>query len=135
MFDWASLKKNSAEVKTRTLLEDRGDWRLVHDDLEAPIVAHRTMTFAIKKTRGADGTCAIDSHVENDKAPKTPEGWVRIDTMRTSWRFEPSGSKTRVTFTLFVDPAGSVPAFVVHGAQKNATADTLKSAMAKLSRR
>jgi hypothetical protein len=134
VFDWASLKKNSAEVKTRTLLENEGDARVVHDDLEAPIVAHRTVTFQIKRRRLPDGTCALDAHVHNEMAPKTPEGWVRIDKMDTSWRFERSGEKIRVTFTLFVDPAGSVPPFIVRGAQKNAAADTLKNALSAVSR-
>ncbi len=132
VFDWASIGKSSPEVKERTLLENHGDTRIVHDHLEAPVVSNRAVTFEIKKSHTPSGLCTITSQVQNAKSPKLPEGFVRIDTMRTSWEFEPAGGTTRVTFTLFVDPAGSIPAFLIFRAQKNGTVDTMKKAVALL---
>ncbi len=103
--------------------------RIVYDQLNAPVVANRTITFAIKRSHAGDGTCAVESHAQSDKAPPTPEGWVRIEKMNTSWHFEPREGKTRVTFVLFVDPGGSVSAFLVRGPQRAATLNTLRTAV------
>jgi hypothetical protein len=134
VFLWATTSGNSPEVSKRTLLEDRGDVRVVHDELKTPIVSDRTVTFLIKKARPSSSVCTLEAHVDNEKAPRTKEGWVRIDKMDTQWRFEPGASgKTKVTFSIFVDPAGSVPPFLTYGAQRNAAADTLKAALEKVS--
>jgi hypothetical protein len=77
--------------------------------------------------------CTLEAHVDNEKAPKIPDNFVRITKMDTSWRFESGANgKTRVTFAIFVDPAGSVPPFLTYGAQRNAAADTLKAALEKV---
>ena len=133
VFIWASSSGNSPEVAKRTVLEDRGDARLVHDELKTPIVSDRAVTFLLTKKRPSPGLCTLEAHVDNVKAPKIPESFVRITKMDTSWRFEPgTNGKTRVTFAIFVDPAGSVPPFLTYGAQRNAAADTLKAALEKV---
>ena len=133
VFLWASSAGNSPEVSKRTVLEERGDARLVHDELKTPIVSDRAVTFLLTKKRPSPGLCTLEAHVDNEKAPKIPDSFVRITKMDTSWRFEPSANgKTKVTFVIFVDPAGSVPSFLTYGAQRNAAADTLKAALEKV---
>jgi hypothetical protein len=134
VFLWASSAGNSPEVSKRTVLEDRGDVRVVHDELKTPIVSDRAVTFRLTKNRPSATLCTLEAHVDNEKAPKIPESFVRITKMDTSWRFEPgTNGKTKVTFAIFVDPAGSVPPFLTYGAQRNAAADTLKAALEKVS--
>lgn len=133
VFIWASSAGNSPEVSKRTVLEDRGDVRLVHDELKTPIVSDRAVTFLLTRKRPSPGLCTLEAHVDSTKAPKIPDSFVRITKMDTSWRFEPGTSgKTKVTFAIFVDPAGSVPPFLTYGAQRNAAADTLKAALEKV---
>jgi hypothetical protein len=134
VFEWASVSKDHPEVKTRTVLEDGHDLRIVHDQLEPPIVSHRDLTFSITREHRQDGTCTIEYHAQNDRAPKTAPGSVRIENMRGFWVFEPHSGKTHVTYTLFAEPGGSVPPLFVHGAQREAVIDTLKRGLAKAGR-
>lgn len=132
IYAWLKGAKVSPELKLRTVIEDRGDSLIVNDRLEAPIVSPRMVTFEIQKKKPALGSCSIESDVRNDKAPPTPDGCVRMDKMKSSWKFEPTAQGTRTTFTLYSEPGGSVPAFIVHGAQRDATRDTLLRALEHL---
>ncbi len=50
-----------------------------------------------------------------------------------SWLFAPlPGGKARLSYTLFADPAGSIPAFLVHGPQKSAAKDSVITGLQKV---
>src|SRR5262245_15586852 len=55
VFEWASVGRDHVQLKDRRLLEDTGDFRLVHDKLEAPMVANRELTFGITKRHLENG--------------------------------------------------------------------------------
>ena len=48
------------------------------------------------------------------------------------WRIEavPAGG-AKLTYTMFSDPAGAVPSFVVHGSQRKAALDSTRMALQK----
>jgi len=55
----------------------------------------------------------------NELAPPSPEGWVRISKLKGEWRFERGDDgRTKVTYVIFSDPAGSIPAFMVEGSRR-----------------
>ncbi|MBK7861147.1 MAG: hypothetical protein IPJ65_21555 [Archangiaceae bacterium] len=132
IFDWGSVSKDHAQLKARTLLEDHGEYRIVYDQLDPPVVSCRDFAFTVKRERRDDGSCRLDFYPTNEKAPASPSGWVRMEKLKGSWLFEPRGEgKTHVTYQLWADPAGAIPAVFVHGSQREAAVETLKKGIAK----
>src|SRR6185295_14476713 len=116
VFEWGTKSTDHAQLKARKLLEDNGESRVVYDQLDPPVVSCRDMAFTVSRDRRADGSCRLDFTPSNDKAPKSPDGWVRIEKLRGSWTFEPrEGGKTHVAYQIWADPSGAIPAIFVHG--------------------
>jgi hypothetical protein len=130
IFEWASTGTNHPYLVSRQVLEDHRDWRTVYDRLDPPLLSHRDLTFVITRRRLDDGRCEIEYHAQNDRAPKLPDGYVRIEKLQGAWLFERRGAKTHVTYTLFADPGGSVPALLVNPTQRDAVLETLATALA-----
>jgi hypothetical protein len=132
IFEWGSVSKDHDQLKARTLLADLGESRVVYDQLDPPVVSCRDFAFTVSRDRRADGSCRLDFSPSNDKAPKSPDGWVRMEKLKGSWTFEPKpDGKTHVTYQLWADPAGAIPAVFVHGSQREAAVTTLKKGIAK----
>jgi hypothetical protein len=131
VFEWGSVSKDHAGLKARTLLEDRGEVRVVYDQLDPPVVSCRDFAFTVARSRQADGSCRIDFFTSNERAPKSPAGWVRIEKLKGSWTFVPSPHGAHVTYQLWADPAGAIPPVFVHASQREATVETLQKGIAK----
>jgi hypothetical protein len=114
----------------RKLLRDSPDERVVYDQVESPMVSNRDYTMVVRRQRDGD-SCRIRFETTRELAPKTPEGYVRIEKMHGGWDFEPKGDKTKVTYTMHADPGGSVPAFLVNSSQKDITVESIKKGIAK----
>ncbi len=113
-------------IKARRVLEDKGDTRVVYDQLEPPIVSHRDFAFTLHKTPGGPQRCAIDFYLSNEKAPPLPDGWVRMSKLKGSWRFERTAKGSHVVYTNFSDPEAPLPPVFVHGSQRDAAVQTIK---------
>ncbi|MFO0597898.1 MAG: hypothetical protein U0228_21530 [Myxococcaceae bacterium] len=128
VFEWGT--KFPDGVALHKLLQDGDDERVIYNQLQKPFIANRDYALTIKRERPTPTTCRVRFRVTNDAAPKLPEGFVRMDKLWGEWRFEPlDEKKSRVTYTLFSDPAGSVPPFLVHGGQQDATREALVNAL------
>lgn len=129
-YEWGSHEGDSPGVTLFKVLEDGEDVRVVYNQLTKPIVAKRDYALTIIRLREAD-RCRIRFRTANDKAPAKPEGFVRMDSLWGEWLFEAAEKGSKVTYTLYSDPAGSVPAFLVHGGQSSATRESLMTSLQK----
>lgn len=118
VFEWGSKATDYPGVTSRQLLKDGPDERITHDTLKMPVVSDRDYVMKIVRSRGADGSCHLSYFATDELAPKKADGVVRIEALRGAWHFEPKGEKTRLTYTLFAEPGGAIPAFLVGGAQQ-----------------
>lgn len=133
VFEWGTKGSDSSNVKLSKLLKDGDDERVVYNQIEQPVVSNRDYAMTVVRKRDASsGTCRIRFRATNEFAPPLDKGVVRMNGLWGSWTFEPLASgKSRVTYTLFSDPGGSVPAFLVHGPQKSAAKDSIVKALQK----
>jgi hypothetical protein len=130
-FGNGKLDANSdAEVKSRKILEESADERVTYDQIQAPVVSDRDYAILAKRIREPNGTCRTTFVTANEKAPKLQDGWVRID-ISGSWRFEPKDGKTLVTYTIFTDPGGSIPAWMIEGRRKKSGIENMKRLIAR----
>lgn len=126
-FGNGKLDANSdAEVKARKILEESADERVTYDQIQAPVVSDRDYAVRAKRTREPNGACMTTFNAANDKAPKLQEGWIRIEKLAGSWRFEPRDGKTLITYVIFTDPGGSIPAWMVEGRRKKSGIENIK---------
>ena len=107
------------DLKSRKVLSESEDERVTYDQISPPVVANRDYAVRARRIREGDARCRMTFAAANELAPAMPAGWVRITRLWGEWSFErqPDG-KTRVTYVVFSDPAGAVPAFMVEGSRR-----------------
>ena len=130
-FEWGTRGKDVPGLKLRKPISTVPDERVVYDQFESSVVSNRDYAITVKRTRGADGVCRIRYWATNEKAPPTPDGFVRIHRLWGGWTFTPVEGKTQLVYTQFSDPAGSIPAFLANGAQRDVALLTVKNALEK----
>lgn len=131
IFEWGTKGADSPTIVLNKLLQDGDDRRVVYNQIAQVPVSNRDYAMTVVKERLPAGDCRIRFRITNDAAPLKPEGFVRMDKMWGEWRAVAQPSGTRLTYTLFSDPAGSVPSFLVHGPQRKATRDAALRALVK----
>lgn len=129
-----SYDPSEPDLKSRrVLLEDAGV-RIVHDEIAPAIVSRRD--YVIERTVQRSPTdCLVRYHaIEHPAAPPRADV-VRITKLTGSYHFEtlPSG-QTRATSVTFSDPAGSVPAFLVRGPQRDVAIAWMKRLLTRAAR-
>ncbi|MDP2270360.1 MAG: START domain-containing protein [Archangium sp.] len=131
-WEWGTRKADGPALILNKLLQDGDDVRVVYNQISQPIVAKRDYVLTVMKERLPDGSCRVRFRTTNELAPPKPDGFVRMDKLWGEWLFEavPAGG-AKLTYTLFSDPAGSVPSFLVHGAQRKATRDAAVMSLEK----
>jgi hypothetical protein len=133
IYEWATKGTDHAGTKLHKLLKDGPDDRVFYNQIEQSVVSDRDYALTVVRRREPGGTCHIRFWTSNELAPPIPAGFVRMERLWGGWRFDPlPGGKARLTHTLFADPGGSIPAFLVHGPQKSAVKETVASALQKV---
>jgi len=133
IYEWGTKGTDHPGVKLHKVLKDTADDRVVYDQLEQPVVANRDYALAVVRARQPDGTCRIRFWTVNELAPPKPDGFVRMEQLWGSWLFEPlDGGRARLTYTLYSDPAGSIPAVLVHGPAKSAAKESVVTGLQKV---
>ena len=104
------------DLQSRKVISESADERVTYDQINPPVVSNRDYAVRAKRLRTGEDSCRMTFEAANEVAPSKPVGWVRITKLRGEWRFErqPDG-KTQVTYLVFTDPAGSIPAFMIEG--------------------
>jgi hypothetical protein len=104
------------DLQSRKIISESADERVTYEQINPPVVANRDYAVRARRIRTSDDSCRMTFEAANELAPSKPSGWVRITKLRGEWRFErqPDG-KTLVTYLVFTDPAGSIPAFMIEG--------------------
>lgn len=126
VYEWGSKGRDHQSLKLRKLVRDGEDERVTYDHIDEPIVASRDFAMTVKRIKEPSGVCKIRFFANNAEAPASPRGFVRIERLWGGWTFAPrADGKIDVTYTIFADPAGAIPPFLVHGSQAVRARQTL----------
>lgn len=133
IYEWGTRDGDGPGVSLHKLLKDGENVRVVYEQITQPVVAKRDFSLTIIRERLGEGRCRVRFRTTNSEAPPKPEGFVRMENVWGSWLLEaqPDGT-TRLTHTLFSDPAGSIPPFLVHGPQRKSARDSVLFALEKV---
>lgn len=130
---WGNLTDPpQAVIKQRQILRKSPTEIVLYDQVRTPVVSDRDYTLRIWIERDPAGTVHLKMHTANDLGPPPAEKHVRIPIIRGEWTLvpRPEGG-ARVTFQCFSEPGGSVPAFVVRGAQQDQVVSDVRRVLAK----
>ena len=135
IFEWGTKEADGPAIAQNKVLQDGENVRVVYQQISQPVVSKRDYAMTVARESLDAGRCRIRFRITNDKAPPMPEGFVRLDKLWGEWLAEPlPEGGARLTHTMFSEPNGSVPAFLVHGAQRSATRDSALTALEKTKR-
>jgi hypothetical protein len=115
---WAALRGGDMDsLKRRELLSQSADEMLIYDQIRTPIVSDRDYTITVRRQR-AGARVSFECATANERGPAPVAGLVRIPLIRAGWIVEPDGrGGTRLGYFAYSEPGGSVPAWMVRGAQ------------------
>jgi hypothetical protein len=133
IYEWATKSADHPGIKMYKVLKDGPAERVIYNQIEQSVVSDRDYALMVVRRREPDGTCRIRFWTSNALAPPPPAGFVRMEHLWGGWSFEPlPGGKSRLTHTLFADPGGSIPAFLVHGPQKSAVKASVRDGLQRV---
>jgi hypothetical protein len=109
---------------SRKLVERTAESAEWTDLIKTPIISDRCATTRLSLRREENSGGATVEFVSRGVWPtgKPSTGCVPLRS-HGSWSFQPVAGGTRVTYTIFADPGGTVPSFLVRGALED---DALK---------
>lgn len=115
---WAALGGGDMDsLKRRELLSETADEMLIYDQIKTPIVSDRDYTITVRRRR-AGARVSFECETANERGPAPQAGLVRIPLIRAGWIVEADGrGGTRLGYFAYSEPGGSVPAWMVRGAQ------------------
>lgn len=120
------------DLKSRKIISESADERVTYDQINPPVVSNRDYAVRAKRIRTSDDSCRMTFEAANEVAPSKPSGWVRITKLRGEWKFERGADgKTQVTYLVFTDPAGSIPAFMIEGNRRKFAVKWMKMILSR----
>lgn len=130
---WGNLSDPPPSViKQRQILRKSATEVVMYDQVRTPVVSDRDYTLRLWIERDPAGTVHLKMHTANDLGPPPADKHVRIPMIRGEWTLQPRPEGgARVTFQCFSEPGGSVPAFMVRGAQQDQVVSDVRRVLAK----
>lgn len=120
------------DLKSRKIISESADERVTYDQISPPLVANRDYAVKAKRTQLSDTQCSMAFTAANELAPPKPEGWVRITKLWGEWKFQRGADgKTKITYVIFSDPAGSIPTFMIEGSRRKFALQWMKRIIAR----
>lgn len=132
IYEWATRDADAPGVVSSRVLVDGADERVIYAQVAFPIVSRRDYVLVVTREALEGGRCRIRFRTTTKGAPPRPDGFVRMEKLWGEWLIDPRpDGGAALTHTLYSDPAGSVPSFLVHGDQRAATLAAVARGLAK----
>jgi hypothetical protein len=121
IWDGVLAQQHPPTVTKRVIMRHDDAEILLYDQIHTPVVSDRDVVTRLrKKVDPASGTFEIQFASANELGPPLDRKYVRIPEVRGSWRAEPDpAGGVNLIYRCYSEPGGSVPAFLVRGAQQD----------------
>jgi hypothetical protein len=133
---WAGIgDERSPTIKHRTVVKRAADELVVYDQIHAAVVSDRDVTIRIRRSGDAARGYEIAFESTAELGPPPAAGYVRLTVVRGDWRIDPAaGGGSNLTYRCYSEPGGSIPAFLVRGAQQDSTLDEFERVLTRVGR-
>jgi hypothetical protein len=128
--------ERSPTLKRRTVVRRTEDEMVVYDQIRAVVVSDRDVTIRIRRVADArTGAFEIQFESTPELGPPPAAGYVRLTMVRGEWRIEPDrAGGSNIAYRVYSEPGGTIPAFMVRGAQQDSVFDEFERVMARVGR-
>jgi hypothetical protein len=123
-------------VTKRILVRQSADEMVIYDQIHTPIVSDRDLTTRLHRVSDPQkGIFEIRFESANDVGPPPNPHYVRLTAVRGLWHIQPDGgSGSNISYQVYSEPGGSVPAFLVRGTLQDETMKELERVVGVLNR-
>ena len=129
---------NEAGFKRREVIRETSNERWTYEQIQTPIVADRDYTMHAKRVNDeATHNCQVYFDTQNDQGPPPQKGIVRIPKVEGYWTVETNDTvetgagQALVTYVLYTEPGGSIPAFLARGSQRKHALEWMQKILAR----
>lgn len=124
---WTKSPRDSV-VRHEEKIKETDTERIVYQQVSAPVVSDRDYTTRFVRTFDAGkNTCEIIFNARNDLGPAKKEKFVRITQLDGAWVLTPEGEKTLITYTIYMEPGGSIPQWIARNGLRDAAFEGLEA--------
>jgi hypothetical protein len=133
---WAknlSNAKPEGAFKKRVLIRESETERVTYEQIGVPVVSDRDYVMQVSLVQpSSSGRCEVAFKTCQDpNFPPAPH-FVRIAEIRGDWLLTPAeDGRTTISYVIFSDPGGGVPAFFARGGQRDAAISFMKTILAR----
>lgn len=120
------LDPNEPDITLRRVIREAPGELVTYEQISPPIVNNRDYAVRAIKEVLPSGGCRVTFAAANELAPPVPSGFVRIQKLHGSWDFEAAAEQTKVTYVIFADPAGAIPAAFIEGSRRKTAVAWMK---------
>lgn len=117
-------------IKTQRVGSAGPDAEYVYHLIDPPLVDERDYTLKItSKMDPTTGVYVREWHMTPEAGGPPPQkGVIRLELCDGSWELEPAGNnRTHVTYWVYTDPGGAVPAWIANKANSKSMPDVLNA--------
>ena len=116
-------------VKQCRILGEHPEGHFLYQLVDPPIIDRRDVVVKVfLEADKSAGRYRRRWEVANDRGPPPLEGTVRIRISRGEWNITRLGPKrTRMDYYLYVDPGGSLPAWIINRANTSSIPDVIEA--------
>jgi hypothetical protein len=132
---WGKNAKITGDFKKRVVIKETDTERWTYEQVKVPLVTDRDCIMYVKLVTPAEsGKCVVrfDTATHPDYPPDP--SFVRVPAVRGYWLLEPlREGHVNVTYVIYSEPGGAVPALFARGGQRDAAIGFMKNILARAS--
>ncbi len=130
---WGKDAKVEGDFKKRVIIRESDSERWTYEQIRVPLVTDRDCVMHAQLIAPAQsGRCEVTFESGSDPAYPKAKGHVRVGAVRGRWTLEPADDgKVAITYVVYSEPGGAIPAFLARGGQRDAAVAFLKTILAR----
>lgn len=126
---WGRGAPADGDFIKRVVIRENDTERLTYEQIRVPVVKNRDVVMRVTLLRTPDtGRCEVDFSTTSDPAYPEDPHFVRLNAIRGHWSLMPSRPReVAITYTVYSEPGGQVPALFARGGQRDAAVKFMKT--------
>jgi hypothetical protein len=131
---WGKDAKLAGNFKKRVVIRETENDRWTYEQIGVPLVSDRDCVMHVQLIEpAASGRCVVKFQTGADPGYPPDPHFVRVASVRGNWLLEPHGDRVAITYVVYSEPGGAVPALFARGGQRDAAIDFMKTILKRAS--
>ena len=130
---WGKNAKVAGDFKKRVIIKETDSERWTYEQVGVPLVKDRDCLMHVTLVKPAEtGRCEVKFETTTNPAYPPDPGYVRVPAVRGYWTLNPvREGYVAVTYVVYSEPGGAVPALFARGGQRDAAIGFMKTILAR----